>query len=58
MFTQKGKIELVCSKEDKKKFIMEEGDSLYCKCDVSCKRMSNIGNKQAVMLWVVRAPLL
>lgn len=58
MFTQKGKIELACSTEDKKKFIMEEGDSLYCKCDVSCKKMSNIGNEQAVMLWVVRVPLL
>lgn len=58
MFTQKGKIELVCSIEDKKKFIMEEGDSMYCKCEVPCKRMSNIGNEQAVMLWVVRAPLL
>lgn len=58
IFTLKGKIELACSTEDKKKFILEEGGSLYCKCDAPCKKMSNIGNKQAIMLWVVRAPLL
>lgn len=58
MFILKGKIEFVCSKEDKRKFILEEGDSLYCKCNLPCKRMSNIGNQEAVILWVVRAPLL
>lgn len=58
MFTQKGKIELVCSMEDKKKFVLEEGDSLYCKCDAPCKKMLNIGDREAIMLWVVRTPLL
>ncbi len=58
MLTQEGQVELTCSKEDKKKFVLEEGDSLYCKCECPCKKMENIGNKKAVILWVVRAPLL
>lgn len=58
MLTQEGKVELTCSKEDKKKFVLEEGDSLYCKCECTCKEMKNVGNKKAVILWVVRAPLL
>lgn len=58
MTTLKGKIKLICSTEDKKEFIMGEGDSLYCKCDAPCKKMSNIGDEEAIMLWVVRTPLL
>jgi hypothetical protein len=58
MIVQRGKIELVCSTEDKRKFVLEEGDSLYCRCNVPCKKMSNAGGKKAIMLWVVRAPLL
>lgn len=57
MLTQEGTVELTCSKEDKKKFVLEEGDSLYCKCECPCKKMENVGNKKAVILWVVRAPL-
>lgn len=55
---QKGKIELVCSRGDEKKFVLDEGDCVYCKCDVPCKRMSNIGNRKAVVMWVIRAPLV
>lgn len=58
MITLKGKIELICGKEDRRKFVMEEGDSLYCKCDLCCNKMSNIGKQEAIMLWVVRAPIL
>lgn len=58
MIVQRGKIELVCATEDKRKFVLEEGDSLYCKCNVPCEKMSNVGGKKAIMLWVVRAPLL
>lgn len=58
MFVQKGKIELVCGREGKRKLVLEEGDSLYCKCDVPCKKMSNIGNEKAIVVWVLRAPLL
>ena len=58
MLIQEGKVELTCNKEDKKKFVLEEGDSLYCKCECPCKKMENIGNKKAVILWVVRPPLL
>lgn len=58
MFTLKGKIELKCGREDKRKLILEEGDSLYCKSDFFCKSMSNIGNEEAAILWVVQAPLL
>ena len=58
MLTQEGKVEITCSKKDKKKFVLEEGDSLYCKCECPCKKMENIGNKKAVILWVMRAPLL
>lgn len=56
-FVQRGKIELVCGRE-KRKFILEEEDSLHCKCDVPCKKVINIGSKKAVVLWVVRTPLL
>ena len=48
----KGKIEISCFK---KNFILKEGDSLYCKCDASCNKMSNIGNQEAIVLWVMRA---
>lgn len=58
IFVHRGKIELACSRVDKRKFIMEEGDSIYCKCEVPCKGMSNIGNEKAIVLWMVRAPLL
>lgn len=58
IFIHKGKIELACGKENKRKFIMEEEDSLYCKCDVPCKGILNIGKEKATVLWVVRAPLL
>jgi len=58
MLTLKGKIELACGKVDKRKFILEEGDSIYCKCNLSCKEISNISNKEAEMLWVVKTPLL
>lgn len=51
---QKGKIELECFKG---KFILEEGDILYCKCDEVCHKMSNIGNQEAFILWIVRVPL-
>jgi len=49
----KGKIELACLKGN---FILEEGDSIYCKCDASCNKMSNVGNKEAIVLWVMRTP--
>lgn len=49
----KGKIELACFKES---FILEEGDSIYCKCDASCNEMSNVGNKEAIVLGVMRTP--
>jgi len=61
MMVLKGKVELLCGAGDKRKFILQKGDSLYCKCDVPCKRVSNIGNrenignKEAIVLWVVRA---
>lgn len=49
----KGKIELACLKGN---FILEEEDSIYCKCDASCRKMSNVGNKEAIVLWVMRTP--
>ena len=49
----KGKIELACLKGN---YILEEGDSIYCKCDASCSKMSNFGNKEAIVLWVMRTP--
>lgn len=58
IFVQKGKVELVCNREDEKKFVLDEGGCLYCKCDVPCKKMSNIGNRKAVVLWVIRAPVI
>ncbi len=53
IYVLKGKIELACLKG---KFILEEGDSLYCKCDASCNKMSNVGNQEATVLWVMRTP--
>ncbi|HEB34754.1 hypothetical protein LCGC14_0688690 [marine sediment metagenome] len=53
IYVLKGKIELACLKGN---FILEEGDSVYCKCDASCRKMSNVGNKEATVLWVMRTP--
>ena len=53
IYVLKGKIELACLKGN---FILEEGDSIYCKCDASCRKMSNVGNKEAIVLWVMRTP--
>jgi transcriptional regulator with XRE-family HTH domain len=53
MHVQKGKIELECFK---RKFTLGEGDNLYCKCDSSCNRMLNIGNQEAIVLWIIRPP--
>ncbi len=53
IYVLEGKIELACLKGN---FILEEGDSIYCKCDASCSKMSNVGNEEAIVLWVLRTP--
>ena len=58
IYTLKGKIELSCGDDLKKKFVLEEGDSVYCKCGEPCGKMSNIGNEEAIILWVVCTPVL
>lgn len=58
VMVQKGRIELRCYVQDKRSFVLEQGDCLYCKCDVPCRGMANIGTREAIVLWVLRAPVL
>lgn len=47
----KGKIEFFCNEE---KFILEEGDSIYCTSIQMPQKAVNIGSIEAELLWVVR----
>ena len=44
-----GNIELHC---DKEKFVLHKGDSFYCKGQKRPQKITNAGNKEAVLLWV------
>ena len=49
----KGKVEFVC---DEEKFILAEGDSIYCAYTHKLSRVKNIGRTAAKLLWVVFSP--
>lgn len=49
----KGRIEFLCNEE---KFIFEEGDSIYCAYSQKPQRITNIGQTEAKLLWVVFVP--
>ena len=49
----KGKMELSCADE---KFILEEGDSIYCTFSQKLRKLVNIGKIEAKLLWVVLSP--
>ena len=44
-----GDIELIC---DKEKFVLNKGDSFYCKGQKRPQKAVNVGNTEAVLLWV------
>ncbi|MBU4312409.1 MAG: XRE family transcriptional regulator [Candidatus Omnitrophica bacterium] len=44
-----GNIEIVC---DKEKFVLNKGDSLYCKGQKRPQKIINSGDKETVLLWV------
>lgn len=46
----KGKIELSCGDE---KFIVEEGDSIYCAVTQKLKKVVNIADTEAKLFWIV-----
>lgn len=48
----KGKLELLY---DSQKIAMEEGDSIYCSYTRTPKRMINIGETEAKLLWIIFA---
>lgn len=52
MVTQ-GNIQLHC---DKEKFVLHKGDSFYCKGQKRPQKITNAGNKEAVILWVRSTP--
>ena len=49
----KGKIELFCNEE---KVIFEEGDSIYCTYTQRPLKVTNIGETEAKLLWIVFVP--
>lgn len=46
----KGKVEFICDKEN---LILEEGDSIYCAYSLMPRKVVNIGNTAAKILWIV-----
>lgn len=49
----KGKVELLCDSED---LIIEEGDSIYCAHTQKPQRITNVGETEAKLLWIVFVP--
>lgn len=49
----RGKLELSCGDE---KLIFEEGDSIYCAYTQKLKKLVNIGEIEAKLLWIVFTP--
>lgn len=46
----KGGLELACSDE---KLVLEEGDSIYCHSTRRLQKVTNTGNKDAELLWII-----
>lgn len=46
----KGRLELACSDE---KLVLAEGDSVYCNSTRRLQEVTNIGNKDAELLWII-----
>jgi len=49
VIVMEGQVELSCEKE---KFVLDKGDSFYCKGRKKPRKITNISNKKAVLLWV------
>lgn len=49
IMVMEGDVELVF---DKEKFVLNKGDSFYCKGQKRPQKITNVGDKEAVLLWV------
>ena len=49
VIVMEGQVELSCDKES---FVLNKGDSFYCKGQKRPQKITNIDNKLAVLLWV------
>ena len=49
VMVMEGNIELHC---DKEKFVLNKGDTFYCKGQKRPQKVTNAGNKEAVLLWI------
>ncbi|MDD5773798.1 MAG: XRE family transcriptional regulator [bacterium] len=46
----KGRLDLACSDE---KLVLDEGDSIYCNSIRRLQKVTNIGDKDAELLWII-----
>ena len=49
VMVMEGSIKLHCGKE---KFVLNKGDTFYCKGQKRPQKITNVGNKEVVLLWV------